>query len=533
MCKLDWTVLPKESRILAMVTQKDRVAVIGAGIGGVAAAIRLAAAGRDVTVFEAHGWPGGKMRIVGSAAGPVDAGPTVLTMRHVLEELFATAGASLESHVTLNPLPVLARHFWRDGTTLDLMPEPEANAHTIGAVFGVRARSEFLRFETETRTLFDAFRAPIMDSAHPDAFGAARAALAKPSVMPWLIPGRSLARMLAARFSEPRLRQLFGRYATYIGGNPLTAPAVLGLVWQAEANGVWAVKGGMAGLARALSDLLERIGGLVHLNTPVAQILTSGETVTGLRTADGFEFPFSQVVFNGDPEALPYLLSQAEPRKPTPRSLSAHVWTFAGEVAPEGLGREALAYHSVFFADDPVQEFEPLARGEMPQDPTIYVCAQDRAERVPDGAERFQFILNAPALHRAVPETEPPCRTNPFARLQTFGLKLSPHLTDQALTTPGRFAQLFPHSQGALYGLSPNGAMATFQRPQARTKVTGLYLAGGGVHPGAGVPMALTSGRHAAQAALSDRISAPMSRPTATHGGISTESAMTGNAPSR
>ena len=518
--------------------KKDSVAVIGAGMGGMAAAIRLAAAGRDVTVFEAHDWPGGKMRVVDSPAGPVDAGPTVLTLRPVLEQLFAAAGVSLDTHLTLQPLGVLARHHWRDGAMLDLLPDAEANAHTIGAVFGARARTEFNRFERDTRALFDAFRAPIMERARPSALAAAHAALLRPALLPWLLPGRKLGGMLEARFTEPRLRQLFGRYATYVGGNPMLAPAVLGLIWQAEAAGVWTVKGGMAGLARALAGVLERCGGSLRLNTPVTGILTQGGQVRGLRLSCGEEVTFAQVIFNGDPAALPYLLDAprpAPPRRQTqPRSLSAQVWTFAGEVKATGLGRHALAYHTVFFADDPAQEFGPLAMGSGPQDTTIYVCAQDRAEHVPDGPERFQFILNAPPLPSgAQSQTEPACKTDPFARLERFGLHLMPHLTDQALTTPARFAQLFPHSQGALYGLSPNGTLATFQRPTTRSKVTGLYLAGGGVHPGAGVPMALMSGRHAAEAALKDRISAPMSRPMAMHGGISTGSATAARAPSR
>lgn len=516
-----------------MVVQKDRVAVIGAGMGGLAAAIRLAAAGCDVTVFEAHDWPGGKMRVVDSPLGPVDAGPTVLTLRPVLEDLFAAAGESLEGHLQLQRLTVLARHFWRDGTSLDLMPDPEANAQAIGAVFGSRARADFLRFNAETRAIFDAFRAPIMDRARPDPAGAARAALAHLHLLPWLRPGRSLAQMLQARFAEPRLRQLFGRYATYVGGNPLRAPAVLGLIWQAEAAGVWVVHGGMARLAQALSDLLARKGGSLRLGAPVARVLTSGSAVRGLRLTDGTEFACGQVVFNGDPEALPHLLEEQPAQKPRPRSLSAQVWTFAGEVAKQGLGRKALAYHSVFFGDDPRAEFGPLARGHPPEDPTIYICAQDRATGLPDGPERFQFIVNAPPLRTAFSQTEAPCKTDPFARLQAFGLHLTPHLHDQSLTTPASFAQMFPHSQGALYGRSPDGALATFQRPTARTKVTGLYMAGGGVHPGAGVPMALRSGHHAAQAALSDRISVPMSRLMAMPGGMSTGSATVARAPSR
>lgn len=518
--------------------EKDSVAVIGAGMGGLAAAIRLAAAGRDVTVYEAHDWPGGKMRVVDSPAGPVDAGPTVLTLRPVLEQLFAAAGASLGDHLTLQPLGTLARHHWRDGTMLDLLPDATANAHNIGAAFGAQARSEFTRFERDTRALYDAFSAPIMERARPDVLAASYAALTRPALLPWLLPGRTLGEMLQARFTEPRLRQLFGRYATYVGGNPIVAPAVLGLIWQAEAAGIWTVRGGMTALARALAQLLERCGGRLRLNSPVAAILTKGGQVNGLRFSSGDEVICGQVIFNGDPAALPSLLEtpRRAPRhsQTQPRSLSAEVWTFAGEVNAKGLGPDALAYHTVFFADDPAQEFGPLAKGLRPHDPTIYVCAQDRAEGAPDGPERFQFILNAPPLPGgAQPQTESSCQTNPFARLERFGLHLTPHLTEQAMTTPAQFARLFPHSQGALYGLSPNGPLATFQRPTTRSRVTGLYLAGGGVHPGAGVPMALTSGRHAAEAALADRISAPMWRPTGMPGGISTGSATAARAPSR
>lgn len=519
-----------------MTLEDDSIAIIGAGMGGLAAGIRLAAAGRDVTIFESHGWPGGKMRTVPSGAGPVDAGPTVLTLRDVLDDLFACAGTATEDHVTLTPLPVLARHFWADGTRLDLTHDPAENSAGIAASFGPRAAGEFDRFSAETRALFLAFDAPIMRAPRPGILASGRAALAAPATLPWLVPGRSLDKMLRARLSDPHLRQLFGRYATYVGGNPMLAPAVLGLVWQAEAAGVWAVQGGMARLAQAMAALFERLGGTLRLNTPVGRILTTNGRASGLHLADGSHIPCGQIIFNGDPAALPFLLDQpakAPKRAQTqPRSLSARVWTFAAEVAPQGLGRDALAYHTLFFADDPASEFTPLAQNRTPPDPTIYVCAQDRASgHAPEGPERFQFILNAPA--HAAAEKEPPCQTHPFDRLARFGLHLTPRPGSDSLTTPAGFAALFPHSQGALYGLSPNGAAATFLQPTARSKVKGLYLAGGGVHPGAGVPMALISGGHAAQAVLSDRISRARSAPTGMRGGMSTASAIAAPAPSR
>ena len=505
---------------------KDTVVVVGAGMGGLAAAMRLAAAGWYVSLCDAHPWPGGKMRQMPSPAGPVDAGPTVLTLRDILAQLFDDTGASLESALELQPLAELARHFWADGTRLDLGHSPEANAAAIEAAFGARARQDFLRFSRATAQLFQAFDGPIMRSAHPRLGPAARAALLRPATWAWLAPGRSLHSALRASFHEPKLRQLFGRYATYVGGNPLLAPAVLGLVWQAEAQGVWAVRGGMAALAQALARRFVDLGGQLRLGTGVQRILHQGGRVAGVCLADGSQIAAHTVVFNGDPLGLPALLGAAplRPKLNPARSLSARVWTFAAQVAPTGLGRDALGYHSVFFADDEAAEFQPLSRNQTPSAPTIYVCAQDRLDGTPDGPERFQMILNAPAVAAQDERTER-CQNHPLARLRHFGLQMAPWPQAAQLTTPAQFAQLFPASQGALYGQSPNSTWATFQRPQARTGLAGLYLAGGGVHPGAGVPMALLSGQHAAQAVQSDQISPARSRLMAMRGGMSTVSA--------
>ncbi|TVR50670.1 MAG: FAD-dependent oxidoreductase, partial [Rhodobacteraceae bacterium] len=484
--------------------EKDSVLVIGAGIGGLSAAIRLAARGLPVTLLEAQGWPGGKMRTTPSPAGPVDAGPTVLTMRDVLDDLFSEAGTTLDAHLSLTPLPVIARHFWQDGAQLDLFADPRANVDAIGQSFGAQARDEFERFDAATRALYNAFAGPIMRAGRPSIPGAGRAALSRPALLPWLRPGLTLDAMLARQFTDPRLRQLFARYATYVGGNPQLAPALLALIWQAEAAGVWAVKGGMARLALVLAGLFTALGGQLRLNAPVARLITSKDRITAAQLADGEVIAARQVIFNGDPAALPYLLDAParapKPRQTQPRSLSAHVWTFSAQVRAEGMGQQALAYHTVFFARDAAQEFTPLARGQTPQEPTIYVCAQDRSAGLPTGPERFQFILNAPAVANGMARAKDmPCPTSPCTRLARFGLHLDPEPGSATLTAPSDFAVLFPHSQGAIYGLSPNNPLASFLRPTARTRIKGLYLAGGGVHPGAGVPMALMSGGHAAR----------------------------------
>ena len=498
--------------------------VIGAGMGGLAAAIRLAAAGCDVTVLEAQNTPGGKMRTVPSPAGPVDAGPTVLTIRHVFDDLFDAGGARLDDHVTLHREALLARHFWPDGSQLDLFDDVERSADSVAEFAGARAAREFCAFNARAARLFDGFDGPVMKSNRPTPAGLALHVVARPSLLAAMgLPGATLSRTLLGSFTDPRLRQLFGRYATYVGGSPYAAPALLSLIWAAEARGVWRVDGGMHRLAAAMAALAEGLGAAVRYGATVARIERQSGAIAAVRLADGTGLPCDRVVFNGDPRALVQgLLGEGQrkavgPRAIGPRSLSANVWAFAAKP----VGAE-LAHHNVFFGADPRSEFEPLAAGRLPEDPTLYVCAQDRGGQTPPPeTERFEIIMNAPPLPGGAPEDIPACRTRTFPILRARGLRFSPEPPDSALTTPAGFDRLFPASLGSLYGRSPHGTMAAFARPTARTALPGLYLAGGGAHPGAGVPMAALSGRHAAAAILTDLASTSTSRRTAMRGGMS------------
>ncbi|MHA7874920.1 1-hydroxycarotenoid 3,4-desaturase CrtD [Roseivivax sp.] len=498
------------------------IVVIGGGIGGLAAALPLAAAGCPVVLLERQAVPGGKMRQV---AG-VDAGPTVLTLRWVFEALFASAGAALEDHVTLHRQEILARHFWRDGARLDLHADPEESAEAVRAFAGAKGEAEFRAFSARAKRLFEAFREPMMLTAEPDPLALTRAVLAEPRLIPDLMPWRSLDGLLRQSFSDPRLRQLFGRYATYVGGDPARIPALYALIWEAEAAGVWAVEGGLSALARALADLFVARGGEIRHETEAVEILGYSDGVRGVRTCRDEVISADHILFNGDPRALSTgrlgpLAARALPRiAAKPRSLSAHVWAFQAEAhGPE------LSHHNVFFRDDPAPEFKALAQGQSAPDPTLYVCAEDRG--LPGGSpgpERFEIILNASPLARTASTDEDfdRCLTRTFAPLRDFGLRFDPEPGPRALTSPAMFDQLFPASAGSLYGQSPHGLLSALTRPRARTRLKGLYLCGGGVHPGPGVPMAALSGRHAAAAILMDRVSPSPSRRTAMPGGIST-----------
>ena len=503
------------------------IGVIGAGVGGLAAAARLAAAGHEVTVIEAQAAAGGRMRALPSAAGPVDAGPTVMTMRPVFEELFAACGASLAERVPMVREAVLARHFWTDGSTLDLPADTGAARDAVAAFAGPREAAAFDAFRAAARRLFEAFEAPMMRASDPSEARLAATVMRRPRLALDMAPHRSLAASLAARFRDPRLRQLFGRYATYVGGDPRRSPALLSLIFHSEASGVWRVEGGMGALAAALAALAREAGAEIACGDGAATLARDGN---GWRVTcrSGTARRFDAAVFAGDPRALtegllgPGAAGAAPRRGVQPRSLSAEVWAFAARA--EG---PALAHHNVFFAAEPEEEFAAIEAGRRPAAPTLYLCAQDRGSgTTPANLERFEIIANAAPLtargHQ--PEDAETCRRTTFQTLARFGLTFDPAPGQAALTTPVEFEALSPGSAGSLYGRSPHGLTAGLARPRARTPLPGLYLAGGGAHPGAGIPMAALSGAHAAAAISMDLTSTSRSRPGATAGGTSTGS---------
>ncbi len=505
------------------------IIVIGAGIGGLSAALRLAHAGCAVTVLEQHAAPGGKMRTVPTLAGPVDAGPTVLTLKPVFDRLFADVGLVLDEHVTLRPLQTLARHLWSDGCRLDLMADPDDSAARIAQAFGAKSVDDFRRYSARAARLMAAFEDPMMHDPAPSQARLIARVLRQPALLADMAPHQTLARLAATSFRDPRLAQLFSRYATYVGGDPAASPALLSLIWAAEARGVWTVDGGLHSLAATIARLAGDKGAQFRYDTPARRIVRQNGRVSGVDTDAGF-IAADIVLFNGDPQALHQGLLGPAPRATVtpasvfPRSLSAHVASFAA--VPSGV---ELAHHTVFFADDAGAEFAAIAKGEVPQDATLYLCAQDHAAVAVDALQRFEIIRNAAPLATSALPKDFPCQSLMFDRLRQFGLTFSPGPV--TVTGPDTFATLFPGSSGSLYGRSPQGLTAALKRPRARTPMPGLYLCGGGTHPGAGVPMATLSGQHAAAAILTDLISTSTSRRTAMPGGTSMGSATTGRRP--
>ena len=354
---------------------------------------------------------------------------------------------------------------------------------------------------------------------------------------------------LSSQFSDPRLRQLFGRYATYNGSSPFAAPATLMLIAHVEAAGVYLIRGGMHSLAKALADLAERCGAKIRYGAPVEAIEAQAGRVEGLRLKNGERIEADLVLSNTDVGALAegYLGAAARAAVDAPlardeRSLSA--LTIAMFAKTSGL---EILHHNVFFSDDYAREFDQILRGRrLPDDPTVYLCAADRdgsGRRMVEGPERLFVIVNAPPDGTS-PERVPPvggavdkgsrqstpanfskdevdqCVKAVFSRLQASGLQVALQPDSMRLSTPSDFERSFPGTGGALYGRASHGPTASFRRPPARTKLKGLYLCGGSAHPGAGLPMAALSGKLAAQAMLADHASTSPLLRAATPGGM-------------
>ena len=282
-----------------------RVVVVGAGVGGLVAGALLAHRGLDVTVLERAPRAGGKMRQVVAGGRSVDSGPTVLTMRWVFEEIFGAVGERLEDHLGLRRADRLARHAFPDGSALDLFADLGRSADAVAAFAGAEEARGYLRFCAYARRIHDAVEVPFLRSERPTLRTAIAAARQLGLGALWSLDGhRTLWKALGEFFHDPRLRQLFGRYATYCGSSPFLAPATLNVIAHVERDGVYLVEGGMIRLAEALAGLADRAGARLRTGAHVAEITADGTGVTGVRLADGERIEADAVVFNGDAEAL-------------------------------------------------------------------------------------------------------------------------------------------------------------------------------------------------------------------------------------
>jgi phytoene desaturase len=466
-----------------------KILVIGAGLGGLAAAIRLAKAGHVVEVWEKNAEPGGKVKELRIDDFSWGMGPSLLTMPHVLRELFASAGERMEDHLDLIRLDSACRYFWTDGTVIDedasFWKQPEV-AKFLDYARGIYELSGEAYLNRPPSEFWRAFTL---------------GNLGKLRHLGKVATTRTLAAEVERRITDPYLRQIFLRFATYNGSSPYRTPATFNIIPYVEAEfGAWYVRGGMAKIAEALAALAERNGVTFRFNT-TATAWTGNEAIS----EDGARAQTDFLACNADVLSAQTGFLAATTPSASQRSLLRPNLSTSGFILFLGVrGRDPrLGHHNIFFSDDYPNEFAEIHdRKISPTEPTIYISVSSRTDpaHAPPDHDNYFVLVNAPARDPKqvwTPAEAQGYRDLVLARLERFGFDdLAKRIFAERIFTPSDFAARDLAYHGSLYGWASHSIRTSLFRPPLRAPGTrNVFFAGGTTHPGGGIPLVLLSGK--------------------------------------
>ena len=483
-----------------------RVVVIGAGMGGLAAAARLAAQRHQVTVVERSTAPGGKLASYRRDGFVFDTGPSLLTLPAVYRDLFLKtavrrAGAALEDNVELVPVDPAFGYRFADGTSVELPNASRAGAaDALDAALGAGTGQQWTALVDRGAAIWQVTRRPFLTSPLTGPWQLVRQSIRLRDLRT-VAPFTSLRGLGRQYLHDPRLQQLLERYATYAGSDPRRAPAALATIPYVEQTfGAWHVGGGLARLATATYDRCLDRGVGFRFDADAVEVTLDGGRASGVRLADDETLPADVVVANADashlyrdllprPVAAPVLDRLAR----TTPSLSGFVLLLAVRGRTPG-----LRHHTVVFSADYDAEFDAIF-GPQPhpvENPTVYVCAPDDPAMRPDADHESWFVLvNAPrhdpqhGVDWDAPGLAQAYADRVLAVLAARGLDVRDRLLWHEVRTPADLERATRAPGGSIYGTSSNGPRAAFLRPANASPVPGLFLVGGSAHPGGGLPL--------------------------------------------
>lgn len=507
-----------------MPPQRRRVVVIGAGVAGLAAAIRSAAAGRLVTVLEAAAEPGGKLREQTHAGYRFDVGPSLFTWPELVLELdalarqAAPAGAALPPPFAFERLDRSTHYFWEDGTRLIAWSDVHRFAAECEAQLGVPA-STLVQHLAHSTASFEATRRIFLEQSLHDwsrtRTGKWRAAARFAHRLPWF---GTLHRWNVRKLREPHLVQLFDRYATYNGSDPHRAPAMMHVIPHLEhGGGTFFPKSGMIGITHHLVALAQALGVQFEFGVAATKINHAHGRVTGVSA----QRPGSVDPADEGAKAAPttyaadVVVSNADvwptyrtllPELKAPERILNQERSTSGVIFYWGVRGEhpALHLHNILFSKDYREEFASIAtQGHPGDDPTVYIhiSSKLKADDAPQGAENWFVMVNVAADPEGVKAHIPTIRSAVLAKIKrTLGVDLEARIETERHFSPEVIEHRTGSHLGALYGASSNSPMAAFLRHRNRsTHLSGLYFCGGSVHPGGGIPLCLLSAKIASE----------------------------------
>lgn len=490
----------------------SHIVTIGAGLGGIATAVRLAANGHRVTLLEKNALPGGKMHLVEAGGFRFDTGPSLVTLPGVVADTFRAAGRRVEDYLTFKPLDPICRYRFADGSGLDVSPNLPRLVSEVGNLSPQDVTGLF-RFLAYARTLFERAGPMFLLRERPrlrDLLG--RRALDALRIDAHI----SMHRAVRRYFKDERLVQLFDRYATYNGSSPFKAPATLSMIPYIEiAGGGWYIQGGLYRLVEALMRVAEELDVNFQPECEVAEILVQPRSgfrqarVSGVRFKGGGALSADAVVVNADPMyAYPALVPEDYHDRRLLARMEGLEPSCSGFVLLLGVRGDypALAHHNIFFNSRYESEFEHIFdKREPAPDPAIYVVCASRSDptQAPPGHLNLFVLVNAPALTDEADWSawRGPYRDLILSRLEHAGLTgLRDRIVYEQVITPSDFEERYHAWRGSIYGLSSNSRRTAFLRPPNRAPgLSNLYFVGGSVHPGGGIPLVLLSARLAAR----------------------------------
>lgn len=498
-------------------SSKPRAAVIGSGFGGLAAAIRLQAMGFETVCYEAHDKPGGRAYVYEDSGFTFDAGPTVITAPHCLEELFELAGRSMSDYVRLLPVSPLYRLEWSDGVAFDYVADEDALIDQVRRINPADVDG-YRRFADYTRRVFSKGYEELGAVPFLHFTDMVRAAphLAR------LRADRSVYSMVSRFVRDEHLRQAFSFHPLLVGGNPMDTSCIYTLIhWIERKWGVFFPEGGTGALVRGLVRLFEDIGGTLRLNTPVKRVeLRSGGDKLGqgpehvVHCEHSAPQAFDVVVSNADVHhTYAKIYRGVEGAERQQRSLERKSWSMSLFVMYFGTNRkyEDLAHHTILFGP----RFQGLLRDifhgdQLAEDFSLYLHAPTVTDQslAPPGCEAFYVLSPVPHLGNAPIDWDQAAGPYGDAILASLEDRL-PGLRDSLVTrryfTPADFANKFGAYHGSAFSVAPRLTQSAYFRPHNRDpRIPGLYLAGAGTHPGAGVPGVVNSAKATAATIAAD-----------------------------
>ncbi|MFK7928742.1 MAG: phytoene desaturase family protein [Myxococcota bacterium] len=478
------------------------VVIVGAGLGGLAAAISLSARDVPVVVVEASGGPGGKAGEATVEGVTFDTGPSVFTLKSVLDGLLAPAGVSAEDVLTLREPDPAFVYRWPDGTVLNMHPELQATEASVREALGSDAAADFAGFMAYSKAIWDAAAPYFVLAPAPSFRGMASLGPGALKAASRIDPFRSMQAAIDAQVRSPHLRDVFARFATYNGSDPRVAPATLNCIAHVEMGlGAFGILGGIHQLPVALARVASDLGVSFRYNAPVEAVEVHAGRVRSVRTRGGERLDASAVVVNAD---VAHLVEDLLPQKSRTSLKASPPTSTSGWTAVLRARPSVRVAHTALFPSQYPQEFVDLFdRRRPPQDPTVYICDQEVAHGRDGWSDGSPIFVMANAPCEATPSEDQVWQSlSERVRQRLVEAEVVAH--DAPIVwerSPRGLAERFPGSRGALYGAASNGMFSAFQRPpNAVRKPAGLYLASGSAHPGGGMPLCIQSGRLAADA---------------------------------